>query len=61
MPPAGSLQRYEEQGAQLVHNDRERLESMGLELIERSLLATDQVIRHDPDLLARSVYGLLGV
>ena len=61
MPPAESLQRYEEQGAQLVHNDRERLESMGLELIERSLLATDQVIRHDPDLLARSVYGLLGV
>lgn len=60
-PSADSLRRYEGQGAYLVNNARHRLEAMGLECTERALLARDQAIRHDPDLLAQAVYGLLGV
>ena len=61
VPSAESLKRYEEQGAYLVKNDRDRLEAMGLKCTERTLLAEDQAIRHDPDLLAQAIYGLLGV
>ena len=58
-PSMESLRRYEAQGAHLVNNDLDRLEAMGLACTERALLARDQVIRHDPDLLARAVYGVL--
>jgi hypothetical protein len=61
VPSDELLQKYESQDAHLVINDRPRLESMGLECSEHSLLARDQVIRHDPDLLAQAVYRGLGV
>jgi len=58
-PSRESLRRYEAQGAFLVKNDLDRLEGLGLACTESPLLAGDQVIRHDPDLLARAVYGVL--
>lgn len=61
VPSPELLQKYEGQGAYLVENDTKRLESMGLECIEEKLLAKDTVIRHDPNLLARAVYSLMGV
>jgi len=61
VPSDELLQKYESQSAFLVDNDRPRLESMGLECIEHSLLARDHVIRHDPDLVAGAVYRGLGV
>jgi len=60
-PAPDSLKRYEEQGAHLVINDRDRLDAMGLEYTEHDLLADDQAIRHDPNRLARAVYAVLGV
>jgi len=60
-PSPESLQRYAEQGAHLVTNDRDRLDAMGVECTERDLLADDQVIRHDPNRLAKAVYSVLGV
>lgn len=60
IPSAELLQKYEAEGAVLVKNDKERLASMGLECLESALLAKDQAIRHDPDLLARAVYRVLG-
>lgn len=59
VPSLELLKRYENEGATLVVNDKERLDSMGLEHIESDLLARDRVIRHDPDSLARAVYSML--
>jgi uncharacterized cofD-like protein len=61
VPSPELLQKYEAQGAHLVENDIARLQSIGLECVEQKLLAKDTVIRHDPSLLARAVYSLLGV
>jgi len=41
--------------------DKARLMSMGLECVEHDLLAEGHVIRHDPDKLARALYGLMEV
>ena len=60
-PSPESLRRYEKQGAFLVVNDLARLEAMGLECTQCDLLANDQVIRHDPNRLAKAVYRVLGV
>lgn len=61
IPSAELLEKYEAEGAGLVENDKERLVSMGLEYTEAPLLAEDDVIRHDPDLLAQAIYSLMGV
>ena len=61
IPSSELLRKYEDEGAALVKNDRERLASMGLESIECDLLAEDHVIRHDPDKLARALYDMVGV
>jgi uncharacterized cofD-like protein len=58
IPSPQLLARYQAEGAALVTIDRERLKSMELECMEYGLLAEDGVIRHDPDLLARAVYGI---
>jgi uncharacterized cofD-like protein len=55
MPSAEILKRYDAEDAAVVQNDREELRSLGLNVVERDLLAEDGVIRHDPDLLARAV------
>jgi uncharacterized cofD-like protein len=56
IPSAELLAKYKADGAELVTIDRERLKSQGMECVEYSLLAEGQVIRHDPDLLAKAVY-----
>lgn len=61
IPSSELLRKYEDEGAALVKNDKERLASMGLESIECDLLAEDHVIRHDPDKLARALYDMVGV
>ena len=40
--------------------DRDRLRLMGYDCVERNLLAQDNVIRHDPSLLAEAVYEMAG-
>jgi uncharacterized cofD-like protein len=49
------LERYTAEHATIVENDYERLRGLGLNIVERDLLAEDGVIRHDPDRLARAV------
>jgi len=61
IPSSELLRKYEDEGAALVKNDKERLASMGLESTECDLLAEDHVIRHDPDKLARALYDMVGV
>ncbi|MDD5432358.1 MAG: uridine diphosphate-N-acetylglucosamine-binding protein YvcK [Candidatus Omnitrophica bacterium] len=54
------LKRYAEQGSYLVVNDRKKIENMGYRVIEDDfgIVETD-VVRHDPQKLARIVLGLI--
>ena len=51
--PATARRRYAEQDASPVKNDRRRIESLGVEVIQEDLTATEQTIRHDSNRLAR--------
>src|SRR6185295_13384073 len=57
--PEPLLSHYAETGSEPVAVDRAALESAGVEVIEADLLAVDRdLIRHDPEKLARVVLGL---
>ena len=58
LPSTEILKRYETEHASLVKIDRERLRKLRLNIAERDLLAEDEMIRHDPDRLARAVFEL---
>jgi uncharacterized cofD-like protein len=60
-PSAHILERYAAEHANVVENDRERLRGLGLNIVERDLLAEDGVIRHDPDRLAGAVLEMAEV
>ncbi len=55
LPSTEMLQRYEAERSSPVQLDYARLHAMGLNIVERDLLAEDRVIRHDPDRLATAV------
>lgn len=55
VPSPEMLKLYEAEHASFVEIDRERLRGLGLNIVERQLLAEDGKIRHDPDRLARAV------
>jgi len=61
LPSTEILKRYETEHASLVKIDRERLRKLRLNIAERDLLAEDEMIRHDPDRLARAVFELAGL
>jgi len=50
------LRRYAAQGAAPVASDYQNLRKMNLEIYEGKLLAREQVVRHDPLLLAKAVH-----
>lgn len=58
--PPELLERYQEEDARPIVIDRRRLESLGVEVVERSLTTPvgAQYARHDPELLARAVLEL---
>jgi len=59
--PESLLTHYAETGSEPVLVDRAALEGAGLEVIEADLLAADgDLIRHDPEKLARVVLDLAG-
>jgi uncharacterized cofD-like protein len=58
VPSAAILKKYDAEKAGLVTADLERLRAMGLNLLERDLLAEDGVVRHDPDRLAQAVFEI---
>ncbi|MBU1726155.1 MAG: YvcK family protein [Candidatus Omnitrophica bacterium] len=57
--PKYMLERYSGQSSCPVINDKKKIESMGYRVIEDDFVVTDDVIRHDPERLARIVIGLL--
>lgn len=58
-PAPALLQRYREQGQEPVRLDRERLRQLGLQVHTAQLLAADDLIRHDPQRLARALLRVL--
>jgi len=58
LPPA-LVERYADSGSVPVAVDRDAFAAAGVELVERDLLAGGDLIRHDPDKLARATLGLL--
>jgi uncharacterized cofD-like protein len=59
IPSEQLLSKYEAEHATFVDIDRDRLAAMGLEWVERDMLSEDDVIRHDPNRLAKAVYEML--
>lgn len=57
--PSELAARYRAEGAELLPLDRERIASLGVELVERPLIATHgDLARHDPDALAGALLEL---
>jgi len=50
--------KYEEEGAYPVEIDRERLNKLGINVIEADLLKRESYLRHDPEALADLIYKL---
>ena len=59
MPSPDMLQRYSAEHSSVVQVEHARLRAMGMNVVERDLLAEDGVIRHDPDRLATAVLDML--
>jgi uncharacterized cofD-like protein len=59
-PPEASLAAYAEQGARPVRVDRAAIEARRVRVIERSLVAEGDLIRHDPAALRALAVELLG-
>jgi len=59
MPSPDMLQRYSAEHSSVVQVEHARLRAMGMNVVERDLLAEDGVIRHDPDRLANAVLDML--
>jgi uncharacterized cofD-like protein len=59
-PSRNSLEAYAEHGSLLVTVDRPAIERLGVRVVGADLLADGDLIRHDPEKLARAVAELLG-
>lgn len=57
--PGQLLDYYADSGSVPVTVDRERFAAAGVEVVEADVLAEGDLIRHDPDKLARAVMSLL--
>ena len=53
--PEALVSKYNEHGSYPVVIDRERLQAMGIKLIERILVDDGETIRHNPKKLSRSI------
>ncbi len=57
-PAPALLDHYAETGSELVEVDRDPLEARGVTLVAQDLLASGELIRHDPGKLSRAVLEL---
>jgi uncharacterized cofD-like protein len=59
-PPDGVLRHYHQEKQQLVEIDRKKVNELGVRLVKARLLETTQnLVRHDPDKLARAIMRLI--
>lgn len=57
--PAHLVERYQQEGANLVMADTEKLKQMGIKPVEEDLVWETDVVRHHPQKLARTILGLI--
>ncbi|MCM8795440.1 MAG: YvcK family protein [Candidatus Omnitrophica bacterium] len=57
--PQEICQRYAKQNSYPVINDRKNIEDLGYHVIEDDIVVADDVIRHDPNKLAKIILGLV--
>ncbi len=57
--PRRVLERYLAEGAEMVKNDRSAVESLGIQYFESTFYTGGEVIRHNPDKLAKELLRLL--
>jgi uncharacterized cofD-like protein len=57
--PSQIRQRYEQEKARPVINDRKNIENMGYRVIEDDIVVTEDVVRHDPLKLAKIIFGFI--
>ena len=53
--PPSLLQRYAEEGAYPVQPDLKRLRKMGVQVVTADVLSQGEVVRHDPEKLAKVI------
>jgi uncharacterized cofD-like protein len=55
----GMMRKYSHEGAEPVGWDRKVLESMGVRVVEGPVASQTELVRHDPDAIAREVMALV--
>lgn len=59
-PAERVLRRYQDEGQQMVEIDRRKINELGVRLVKARLLETSkELVRHDPDRLARAIMRLI--
>jgi uncharacterized cofD-like protein len=58
VPPAHLIEKYRQEGAEVVRFDEEGFAGMGVGVVSRDLMSATDLVRHEPDTLARAVLGL---
>ncbi len=59
VPPEALVEKYRQEGAEMVAFDAEGFEGMGVEVVCRDLMSATDLVRHEPDTLAREVLALV--
>lgn len=59
IPPGGLIEKYRKEGAEVVRFDPEGFAEMGVEVVSRDLMSATDLVRHEPDTLAREVLALV--
>ena len=59
MPDAGLLKKYEEEKSYPVKMDKEKLNRLGVSVVEGTLFSEGEYVRHSPELLAKMIMKLI--
>ncbi|MDP6704050.1 MAG: YvcK family protein [archaeon] len=57
-PSSQRVKKYEKEGSETVEYDIEKLRQKGLQVIEADLLRARGFVRHDPDILAKTLFSI---
>jgi len=59
VPPGTLIEKYRREGADVVAFDAEGFEGLGVQVVCRDLMSATDLVRHEPDTLAREVLALV--
>lgn len=58
-PSVERIKKYEKEGAEYVSYDKKQFPKSSLKVVEGNFLRKNGLVRHDPDVLAKTLFGLL--